>query len=210
MTDPLQELHDMMAVLSDDTDRLTEIGLSEQFGRRMYIRAMFAMVEGTVYRMKQICFSEEYGSYSSFTPAESALLREETYDLDDRGKVVIKQSFLLLVKNIKFAFEAFHKYFGSANNLKIDDAGWESFLKAVKIRNRLTHPKTAIDLNVSDAEFETVRRASDWFEESTSLALNAASDITEEGTRRNKETLKQLDSIKDRLMKLVEGSPDEP
>ncbi len=145
--------------------------------------------------MKQVCFSEEFGPSSIFSAGELALLREESYDLDDKGRVITKQSNLQILKNIKFTFEAFSKYFGAGFRLKLDDMGWESFLKAIKIRNRLMHPKSALDLNVSDEEFDIIRRANSWFESNINLALDSASDILENQTKLAKEATEKMNSF---------------
>jgi hypothetical protein len=96
--------------------------------------------------MKQICLFNEPASHYTFSAGELALLREEFYELDDKGRVVVKPSYLQIQKNLKFAFEAFSKYHGSDFKLKIDDIWWHSFLQVVKLRNRLMHPKFATDL----------------------------------------------------------------
>lgn len=43
-------------------------------------------------------------------------------------------------------------------------SGWAAFRDAVKVRNRLTHPKNLKEGRVSDADLRVVRRAVEWWE----------------------------------------------
>jgi hypothetical protein len=45
--------------------------------------------------------------------------------------------------------------------------GWAAMLATIKIRDRLVHPKRAIDMIVTDDELATVSSAQDWFHKLT-------------------------------------------
>src|SRR6266498_3697469 len=202
MNNPFREFEHMLDILIADVDRLTESEIDDQSNRRMFARSVFALIEGAVYRMKQICLSNEPESHYAFSAGELALLREESYELDDKGRVVVRPSNLQMQKNIKFAFEAFSKYYGSDFKLKIDDLGWQSFLQAIKLRNRLMHPKFASDLHVTDPELKITKSTNDWFQRNVHLALDRAATILERETNESKEAIKIFEDAKEQLESL--------
>ena len=53
--------------------------------------------------------------------------------------------------------------------LDVGGRGWEAFQGAVRIRNRIMHPKHVSDLEITDEELGHVHRAAAWYKESTLL-----------------------------------------
>jgi hypothetical protein len=134
-----------------------------QFERRMYVRAVFAAIEGEIFLLKQAALLYDGIFNTPFTPAEKMFLLEETFDLNDKGEPIKFKAKISLKKNIRFAFRAFAHATGTDIKLKVDDAGWLSFQEAIKIRDRLVHPKKGDELFVSDAETETIVNCWGWF-----------------------------------------------
>lgn len=160
------ELRDLQAVLGDD---LPIIGRIEKDDsnlhclRRAAVRAVFALIEGVVHRMKHLAYETHAYEGVELPRAEVALLLEESYDLNEKGAVVIKQNFLQIEKNIKFAFAAVARAYGITHQLNVGGIGWDSFKKTLKVRNRLTHPKNAQELAVSDEEIKDMKETYKWF-----------------------------------------------
>ena len=46
-----------------------------------------------------------------------------------------------LSRNLKFAFILFSKGFKSWTKLHVSGVGWQSLLRSIKVRDRITHPK---------------------------------------------------------------------
>jgi|GEM_PF-1290115 len=132
-------------------------------GERSFVRAVFAMIEGIVFNLKQIALALSKHGKGSFSQAELMMLEEVSYDLDDKGATKSQVKFIPLPKNIKFAFLSAARAFGVAYELKVDDGGWNRFKDALVIRNRITHPKSIDDLQLSDNEIQTVADAAEWF-----------------------------------------------
>jgi hypothetical protein len=58
--------------------------------------------------------------------------------------------------------------------LDTGSATWSDFRRAVEIRNRITHPKSAVDFEVTEEEVQMCRRLSDeWFNELVMSLVNA-------------------------------------
>src|SRR4051794_4816834 len=81
----------------------------EQFWRRMFIRALFAQIEGEIYCMKRVAldFHTEDGAIAAWFCAEVALLSDESYELNKELKAITKKKFIPLERNMPFALREF-------------------------------------------------------------------------------------------------------
>jgi hypothetical protein len=134
------------------------------FALRAYVRSFFAYVEAWAYLWKQLILEEPILHAISPTQAELALLREEAYEVADNGEAVTRTDrFVPLDRNMRFVFAIATKCFGSPYNLDVSGRGWQAFREAIRVRNRLMHPKQPTDLILSDSEFQAVKDAQLWF-----------------------------------------------
>jgi hypothetical protein len=136
-----------------------------QFDRRVYIRAVFASIEGMVFEFKRVVLTAHEADAAKLTRAELAVLREETYDLADTGDAVARTRYFPLPPTLRFAFRTFARLLGSNYHPPVDGAGWQAFREALEIRNRITHPRSLEDGQVSDQDLTVVGRAYQWYEE---------------------------------------------
>jgi hypothetical protein len=160
------ELRDLQVILGDDLPiigRIEKDDSNRHCLRRAAVRAVFALIEGVVHRMKHLAYETHVYEDAQLPRADVALLLEESYELNEKGAVIIKQNFLQIEKNIKFAFAAVARAYGITYQLNVGGIGWDSFKKTLKVRNRLTHPKNAQELIVSDEEIEDMKRTYAWF-----------------------------------------------
>jgi hypothetical protein len=164
----LNELRDLYEILISDVRECTDVIQKQdtQFARRTFVRSVFAFVEGVVFRLKQMALEASSELQVSLSIPEVAVLSEETYELNDKGEPSAKSNYPQLPRNTKFAFKIVAYVFSINYKLKIDDSGWASFLEAIKIRNRLMHPKTIQETSISDEDLEIVGKALMWFIES--------------------------------------------
>jgi hypothetical protein len=143
-----------------------------QFARRQFVRAMFANLEGLTSKLKQLCLR----SPTSYSPAETALLREEAFSLDDKGDARVSASHLNLAANIQFAFRMYARLCNIRFSLPKSESEWSDLKLATAVRNRLMHPRKLEDLTVSEADVEAASRASAWinakFSELQELAID--------------------------------------
>jgi hypothetical protein len=161
------ELRDIELILADDvfiTGSAEKDEGNRQFWRRAAMRSVFALIEGVVYRMKRLAYEVHEYEGNPLSGAEAAVLLEESYELNDKGVATIKQNYPKIEKNIKFAFAALARAHNITYQLSLsDEAGWGAFIKTLKVRNRLTHPKHVRDLTVSDEEIKTMMNVYYWF-----------------------------------------------
>jgi hypothetical protein len=116
------------------------------------VRAMFTMIEGSVFNLKQIALALSKHGKGSFSQA-SMIKVQRSHRLNSSP----------CLRTSKFAFLSAARAFGVAYELKVDDGGWNGFKDALVIRNRITHPKSIDDLQLSDNEIQTVADAAEWF-----------------------------------------------
>src|SRR2546423_1599813 len=77
--------------------------------------------------------------------------------------VVDRPVFIKFLNNVKFSFRIHSKSIGSAFKLSLGGNGWQKLQEAVKVRDRLMHPKATTDLDVTDAEVKAAKTAFEWF-----------------------------------------------
>ena len=127
-----------------------------QFTRRAYVRNLFAMMEGCIWALKEIVLlAHPAGGRRKFlAKGEYELLSDTSYELKSNGDVKEQVKYLRLPENIRFTFRVLEKYFEGSYNLEVGGRGWQAFLAAQAVRNRITHPKTCEDFSISDIEIE--------------------------------------------------------
>lgn len=158
-----------------------------QFTRRAYVRSLFALIEGSIWVLKQtvINASAANGEEKRISVAEYALLSDRTYDLKSNGQPKEQVKFLKLPENFKFTFAVLEKYFKTEFDLGIGTIAWDNFLEAQAIRNRITHPKTSADFEITDAEISTCKETCSWFNELVLAFFNGIVPAVERTKKEN-------------------------
>lgn len=134
----------------------------DQFAARTYLRTFFAFVEGTIHILKNFALGI-HARRPCFTDGEISILKEVRFELDDKGQVAEKYKYLRCGDNVHFGFDAVLKATESKYVIDYGGAGWKHFIKAIRIRNRITHPKSSQELNISSEELKAVIGGSHWY-----------------------------------------------
>lgn len=139
---------------------------SDQFFRRTLIRTLFAMIEGAVFALKQLILEEHRMEKVNLSPAEYAVLSEESYNLKESGVLRVLDNYLRLKANIKFTLPFYARALGMLFKFEppLDkEPRWGSLCRAINKRNQLMHPKSQEDLVVGDHDLEDALSAASWF-----------------------------------------------
>jgi hypothetical protein len=136
----------------------------QQFDRRTYIRAFFASVEGLMFAFNQTAIAACDGGFLKLEPAEVAVLREETYHLSDNGIPSVSKKYASFLPRCRFVVAIFARSLGVEYRVPVDGAGWQAFREAVDIRDRVTHPRSLENGQLSDEDLQLVHQAHDWYE----------------------------------------------
>jgi len=173
----LSELFSMVKILAEDADHARAVMDQEHtdYSRRVYVRAVFAWIEGVCFLMRQYVLRERLREpISADAIPELAALMEDTYTVNDAGQVKISDLRTPTPNNLIFSILALSHARGFP--LQIDKSGknWQDYRRALKIRDRITHPKTAEALKITDEELQVIRETHGWFCINLKFALNAA------------------------------------
>ena len=172
-TDAYKQVTDMIAIsniLLTDIDRVIDISdekirqykestetkfLDEQgTWIRLSIRLLITSIESTCYKLKQIALLGYQARRIVLDEEDISKLKERTED--GRPK------YLPTDENIKFSFKMLASAFKHKNMLKYGKE-WATFLKVLKKRNGLTHPKSKSDLQVSQLDHKDAADTMEWF-----------------------------------------------
>lgn len=137
--------------------------------RRIAIRSIFASIEALcslimAFSLPLLIKKLETNPKFSKDPEvffKVCALSDMSYIINDKGEIKIeplrspmKNKLLFALSTLAFLYDV------KLNPKKV--VGWEKFLKAIKIRNRITHPATLEDLNVSKNDYEIVVDGLKW------------------------------------------------
>jgi hypothetical protein len=141
---------------------------SDQLHHRAYVRAVFAFVEGVIHWQKMSTINLGF-LFGKVTLHELVALEGINLRVTKEGDVESYSDFPKFLNNIKFSFKVYSKSIDSDFKLELGGVGWQSLGEAVKIRDRLMHPKEPSQLIVTHNEIATTQEAFHWF--STSYTL---------------------------------------
>ncbi|MFS2032589.1 hypothetical protein ACEN8I_01060 [Polaromonas sp. CT11-55] len=154
--------HDLMEVLLTDINSAYEVleaDRQSQYLRRCVVRAVFSFIEAAVECVKvELRSSVRLGHYSEelLTPKERETLGPLTIIGGRPGK------FLTLDENLKRTFKLAAKIWLLDFRLSTDGPEFVNFLAAKSARNRLTHPRTVYDVEVTDHDMHYHTTAGHW------------------------------------------------
>lgn len=135
-----------------------------QFLRRVYVRALFAYLEGMAYWMRQNAVEIDKIALRKFGAIDwdrHILLYEEHPTINENGAIKKKRNKYPFKSRFAFTVRAFAEIVECKDDLF--GQGWQHLLEAVKVRDRLVHPKKSSDVLVSDSDMALCREGYKWF-----------------------------------------------
>jgi hypothetical protein len=132
----------------------------DQATRRDYVRTVFAAIEGWILEYRQRV-QEDVGIIRNLSSAEEAVFAEKTFTLTEEGKLREQTRFFPVTSVFRFATRLVEQAWGEPI-VDFSSKGWQQFIAATAIRNRVTHPKCTNDLSISTDEIAIVQAAYEW------------------------------------------------
>jgi hypothetical protein len=171
----VSELKSTYATLKGDVDAAVLVGKANdtQFARRTLVRTVFAFIEGLTNQLSSVAAASAPTDTRVFTDGELAALREESYDVNEQGQVETRSARIPLKRRIRLAFRCYPRIHGASFSPNLGGQGWSALQDAIRIRDRLTHPKADADLSVSDGDLTLVGSASGWYQDTIVALLEA-------------------------------------
>ena len=167
-----------------------------QATRRDMIRTAFAAIEGMVWIFREHVIDTAESTYG-LENEERSILEERQLSVSEQGKISAQARFLPLTTTIRFIARIASRL-NQVDHFDFGAAEWEGFRNGVGIRNRITHPKSADDLHVTEADVDQVMNALAWF-------LEKLTEVMAESVETQKRYLGQF---KDVFEKLKAGDPE--
>jgi hypothetical protein len=135
-----------------------------QSERRMLIRGIFASIEALIFVTKQLALVlHPDPKCPTISEAERAFAMDRDFKLTPSGDVEQRAAKISLETNIRFAFKLLAKATEAPTVLDVSGPEWRSLQRAIKVRDRITHPKNISDLTISDEELADVMIGFKWF-----------------------------------------------
>lgn len=164
--------------LIEDLERNKELLSSDssQFHRRNYLRSLFSLFEASLSNLREDVatllnykmFSQEQFSINEFIP-----LLDEDVQLQGNGDINLVPNKYPFKNLVAYVFKKYAELTDGDYN-PLSNHKWDSFKKAIQIRNRVTHPTDHNDAEILDDELDLIYEAEDWWKESvTKLSSNA-------------------------------------
>ena len=132
---------------------------------RTYVRSFISMVEGITFRTRQILLERYLEKKIDLTPEQIIVLSEISVELKDNGSIKKRQKFYDLKSMMLFTYKTYCGLYNKLNTYEkyLSDSKFNDFNESIKMRNRITHPKTGKDIFINGKDIQTVMSAGDWF-----------------------------------------------
>ena len=161
----VEELVHAVVMLSADVKAAADLSKvlgDTQFARRTYVRAVFALVEGNMNLMANVCLQSANRGEIQMSAMEGEVVRQER-TIERQGVPATIPKFMPAKDRLGPLMNIFARLYGRSHSLNKCNAGWQSFATAIELRNRITHPRNASAFEVTSVELDTLQEARSWF-----------------------------------------------
>jgi hypothetical protein len=162
----LKEWIEVSNLLIRDIESLVDVfhdDWSHQSFRRMFVRACWTLIEGEVFCLKQFTLRACELGGKSLTSSEHKLLSEVLMLGDDSGRLKREAVRESTHENLKQTLKIATSKFELGWTPDFSNQGWASLRRSLDLRHRVTHPKIAAELAISNGELDAHRSGFAWF-----------------------------------------------
>jgi hypothetical protein len=163
----------------DEGMRVPDPARLDQTERRSLVRAIFAHNEAVTYAIKSLAICRTPSSKTA-SVEDRYLAKEIAFELDDKGLIRSTRAKLRFLPNLKFAFHLYSRLRDFEFTLDTGCEGGGKLVASIRVRDRLTHPKSLESLEVKNEEIRDVLTAFFWFDEQLIGLLKAHSNKQDE------------------------------
>lgn len=135
-----------------------------EFHARQLVRAVFAYIKGVTFSVKVSAAWKCMQDGVEITPQERYIAAEIEYRINDKGEVVEHRAQITLTRNIRFAVALTEKAHRIPAQFDPSVEWWLCLREAMKVRDRLMHPRRPEDLDISPEELIKAITAKNGFE----------------------------------------------
>lgn len=161
--------------------------------KRDLVRTIFAAIEGVAWIFREHIIETAASSYGLHED-EVATFAETAYIVGKNGSITRQPRFIPLLNSIRLTARIAERL-ASTKHIDFSARGWEQIQHAFGVRNRVTHPKNADDLALSDSDLTESIEGFFWL-------LNEVTDVM---AATNKAVAAYLGDFRDVFEKLESG-----
>lgn len=158
--------------------------------RRDAVRTMFAAIEGVAWICREYVRTTAK-ALDVLDPILEMALLEQTYFVSDRGKVKTQTRYIAFTAMFKLVSKICEEI-SSSFFVDFTAYGWNCVLESIEIRNKLMHPKSFEDLNVSVDDLTKANIAFRWMVQNCAQMMEAVRTEIDFFNRNARELLEGL------------------
>ena len=140
---------------------------SSQPLRRMFVHSCWVLIEGDIYCVKRFTLRACELGGKILSADEHTFLSEAQMVADGNGIVRQRDVHKGSLENLKETLKIATSKFELQWTPDFGNQGWEQLRHSRDLRDRITHPKTAVELVISDDELDAHRSGFAWYLETT-------------------------------------------
>lgn len=148
-----------------DCDHWQEVRREDdtQVVRRAYVKAAFAAIEGMIDWLRHQAIDSACSGDGGLNITRLQLLQLEEFQIEKNGTLKLTDQRHRFLNYAAFVLRALAEENGIDFSPHLSSHGWGQLQSSYRLRNRLTHPKTDTNLDVSDAELTDTSEGVRWF-----------------------------------------------
>lgn len=143
--------------------------------RKIITRHIFAEIEAKIHSLGQLYLSFYKAGVADLELGEFYILSQKQFRLNPKGMVETSNLLLKSAEHFMLVTRLYSERYPESLSMKQDSQEWMKYKVAIKVRDRITHPKDSSDLDISAEEYATVVDVSNWVD-SWFASLGAAID----------------------------------
>lgn len=120
--------------------------------RREFVRATCSAIEAQSWQLKMYV-TENVLTKKTTSVHDISALKEESYAINDKGEIYVQPRGYSIKVGLRLVYSILKRH-GVPVHIDFGSADWKNIDAAVKIRNRVMHPKCMEDISVSKSEAE--------------------------------------------------------
>jgi hypothetical protein len=154
-----------------------------QLARRKYLRSLTAFYEGVISGLRETTASlliDDFEAKGKWRIYELYPLMDDAVRLLENGELKPALNRFSFQSLVAYVLKTYAKLVDLESDV-LSDNHWESFCKTIKIRNRITHPKNDVDIDITDDELKSIDAGLDWWNKTLHELFKAHKKKTVEG-----------------------------
>ncbi|BBL56539.1 hypothetical protein [Methylomonas koyamae] len=133
-----------------------------EFWSRTFIKTTVSLIEAEIFLLKQEILHYCGNNQIQLSPELLLFLNNKKYEINSSGQITERLLQVRVTDDIRFVFGQILSIKGHKPQKDFEDAGWSKVISTIAVRNRLTHPKSVDDMNISKQEVNDCKLAFNW------------------------------------------------